>query len=133
MKTTTVMMLCLISATAFGQGSLTPPSGAPTPTMKTLQQVEPRIDLATVANHQITQPGSYYLSDNLVVSNSIGISIGASDVTLDLNGFRITHAGGQSGKAIYVSAIRNVTIKNGSISEFEDGVYMYGSDGLYPT
>ncbi len=124
-------VVCLASI-AFGQGSLTPP-GAPSGTMKTLQQVEPRIDLATVAGLQITQSGSYYLSDNLVVSNSIGISIGASDVTLDLNGFKILHAGGQSGKAIYVSATRNITIKNGSIQEFEDGVYMYGSDGLYPT
>ncbi len=126
-----------IAGVSFGQGSLTPP-GAPAPSMKTLDQVEPRIDVVTLAGdlgvqYKIRQSGSYYLSDNLIVSNSIGISIGASDVTLDLNGFRITHADEQEGKAIYVSVIRNVTIKNGNISEFEDGIYMYGSDGLYPT
>lgn len=131
-----VVVLCMARVT-FGQGSLAP-LGAPAPAMKTLQQVEPRIDLSTVPGssgieHQITQSGSYYLSDNLVVSNSIGIIITASDVTLDLNGFRIIKTGGQSGQAIYVSGIRNITIKNGNIQEFEDGIYMYGSDGLYPT
>jgi hypothetical protein len=107
--------------------------------MKTLQQVEPRIDLATVPSesgtqHKISQSGSYYLSDNLVVSNSIGISILASDVTLDLNGFKIMRAGNQAGsKGIYISAIRHIVIKNGSITDFEHGIYMYGSDGAYPT
>jgi len=123
-----------VAGATFGQGTLTPP-GSPTPTMKTLQQVEPRIDLATLAGdlgvqHKITQPGSYYLSNNLVVSNSQGIAIASSNVSLDLNGFSITHAGGQGGRAIFVSG-HNVTIKNGNINEFEDAIYMYGSDSPF--
>ncbi|MGI8603389.1 MAG: hypothetical protein ACR2OZ_10355 [Verrucomicrobiales bacterium] len=60
-------------AAVFAQGPLTPP-GPPAPTMKTLQQVEPRTDLqstpapagvdTTNADYHfiINQPGSYYLS-----------------------------------------------------------------------
>src|SRR5262245_39743009 len=53
-------------------GPLDPPAGPVTGTYKTLQQVEPRIDVATLPGsetcaHIIWQPGSYYLSGNLSV------------------------------------------------------------------
>lgn len=59
------------------QGPLNPSKG-PTPGMKTLDQVEPRTDLATVpgnasAMHVITQSGSYNLSGNLDVTTTDGI------------------------------------------------------------
>jgi len=136
MRIITILILG-IGTLSFGQGTLTPP-GAPAPTMKTLQQVEPRIDLATVlgdtgTQHKITTPGSYYLSENLVASNSIGIAIFASNVTLDLNGFSIIRSGNQAGsKAIYISTIRAITIKNGTITGFEDGIHANGSDGNFP-
>jgi len=98
-------LLCTVVAaalplSAFSQGSLNPP-GAPAPTMKTLDQVEPRIDLqkrpasavtTTNADYHfiITQPGSYYLSANLAVTKTNGIQINAEGVTLDLNGFQIS-------------------------------------------
>ena len=59
------------------------------------EQVETRIDLATVAgdssfHHIITQPGSYYLSGNLeVIKANGGVEINAVGVTLDLNGHEI--------------------------------------------
>jgi hypothetical protein len=64
----------LYASGIFAQGPLTPP-GAPAPTMKTLQQIEPRIDLATVpgnasAHHVIDRPGSYYLSGNLEMTGT---------------------------------------------------------------
>jgi hypothetical protein len=37
-------------SSVLAQGPLTPPPGAPAPTMKTLQQIEPRKDLATVGS-----------------------------------------------------------------------------------
>src|SRR6186713_431090 len=87
-------LAALGSSFLLAQGPLAPP-GAPAPTMKTLQQVEPRIDLqnapaaavtTTDADYHyiITQPGSYYLSANLVVSKTNGIKINTAGVTLDL-------------------------------------------------
>src|SRR4051812_34612501 len=84
---------------AFSQGSLTPPA-APAPAFKTLQQIEPRIDLQNApasavttsdpnTHYIVTQSGSYYLSANLNVTKTNGIVINAADVTLDLRGFQM--------------------------------------------
>src|SRR5688572_11786708 len=98
---------------SFAQGDLTPP-GAPTSTMKTLQQVEPRTDLqATPApagvdttnaayHFIINQPGSYYLSANLGVTKANGIQINAEGVTLDLNGFEVSRSSGAGGNGIEI-------------------------------
>ena len=136
MKTLALSLAALsCAATLFAQGLLTPP-GAPAPAMKTLDQIEPRIDIATLATgggaqYQISQPGSYYLSSNLVISNTFGISINSHDVSLDLNGFKIQHAGGRFDMAIRANGSR-ITIKNGSISDFDEAIYAPGSDGIYP-
>ena len=92
-----------------------------------VEQVETRIDLATVAgnttyHHVISQPGSYYLSRNLAVTKANGISITTNNVTLDLNGFTISRSSGSGGNGVYVSAAGNqTTIHNGSVSGFSFG------------
>jgi len=53
----------LLAHPAFSQGPLTP-GGTPTPTMKTLTQIEPRTPIESLP-FTITQPGSYYLTKNL--------------------------------------------------------------------
>src|SRR5215831_11784420 len=79
---------------SFAQGPLTPP-GAPAPTMKSLDQIEPRtpIDAAHTPGDgsnlfNITNSGSYYLTTNVIAtSGKSGIRILADNVTIDLNGF----------------------------------------------
>jgi hypothetical protein len=119
------------SVSAFSQGSLTPP-GAPAPTMKTLTQVEPRTDLATLPGDAdsmfiVTTPGSYYLSGNLSVTKPHGIKVSAADVTIDFNGFAVTRATGSGGNAVFSSTSR-CTVRNGTIDgNFLTGVEMNGS------
>jgi hypothetical protein len=112
---------CSLPLLAFGQGPLTPP-GAPTPTMKTLDQVEARTPIPSaavglVAPFVINQSGSYYLTKNIAVTSGNGIQMSANGVTLDLNGFTISSsAGTAAGTAINVVSGSNITIRNGFIS-----------------
>lgn len=103
--------------------------------MKTLQQIEPRVDLQSstpaagvdTANadyhYVINQPGSYYLSANLAVTKKSGILINAPDVTLELNGFEVSRATGSAGVAIQVAATAHrASISHGTVSGFDKGI-----------
>ena len=129
-----LLVVCLLPSSAFSQGSLTPP-GAPAPTMKTLDQLEPRT-IVNAANtpgdalntFRITQPGSYYLTGNLTgVSGKSGISISSSGVILDLNGFTLQGVAG-SLVGINISGVlaTGVSIRNGTIRNWPSG----GLNGL---
>ena len=86
------------------------PSGPPTSgTMKTLDEVEPRIPIST-APYTIDQPGSYYLTNNL----SSRIIIDSDDVTLDLMGYTIT-ASTTDGIESPSPGRRNLLIRNGAV------------------
>jgi Right handed beta helix region len=123
MKTKLAMLLVLLStltpqlSTLFAQGSLTPP-GAPAPTMKTLDQVEPRARIpGGTTTFAISSAGSYYLSGNLAIATGDGIFVNASNVTIDLAGFEVAGTGGGSGVVIN-TGISNVRIYNGTIRNF---------------
>ena len=93
--------------------------------MKTLMQVEPRTPIAS-APYTITQPGSYYLTTNLIATE-YGITVQANRVALDLMGFSITGPGAQ-GFGIRLlgttnAALREIVVRNGMVSGFQDGVY----------
>jgi parallel beta-helix repeat protein len=94
----------------LAQGSLTPP-GAPAPTMKSLDQIEPRTPISALP-FAITNSGSYYLTTNLVTAGS-GITISASGVTLDLMGFEL--AGGNTNGINVSGAVNNLAIRNGTV------------------
>ena len=116
-----------LSPAAFAQGSLTPP-GAPAPTMKTLDQIESRTPISA-APFTISTPGSYYLTTNLTVSSGDAITLAASGVTLDLNGFTIAStAASATGYGVYINdGLRNLTILNGfiqgGVTNDETGMY----------
>jgi len=104
---------------AFGQGSLTPP-GAPGPTMKSLDQIEARTPISGLP-YTISSSGSYYFTTNLTaISDNDGITIAASDVTLDLNGFTLHGAGVGLGEGIQVVySVQNLVIRNGVVDAWE--------------
>lgn len=136
------LLLPLLVSPLLAQGPLLPPaatsspesdraldgSGAPVPSMKSLTQTDPGqpipsrdADLpelnGTFLYYQITQPGHYYLTENITKR----ILIQADHVTLDLRGFRINFlpvGGGAPGTQVAIDASNNenVTVRNGHIS-----------------
>ena len=98
------------------QGPLAPP-GAPSPSMKSLDQIEARTPISSLP-FTISSSGSYYLTNNLSVSAGNAITITANGVTLDLNGFTISStANPAAGTGIYLpnASQRDITILNGHI------------------
>jgi hypothetical protein len=136
MKTYTCVLASTValiagSTTLIAQGPLSP-AGPPDPTLKTLQQVEPRVDVSTLpgdaaALHIISRSGSYYLSKNLTLGKTNdAIRIVAPNVTLDLNGFSIagpffpksTGTGVDTG----ATSLQAVRIRNGAIKGIGMGI-----------
>jgi hypothetical protein len=119
----------LVGARTAQAGPLTPPAGPVASTGKTLMEVEPRIAInstntpgssATSSVFRITQPGSYYLTGNVISSivNRHVIVVAASGVTIDLNGFLIRGLGTLQGAfdGIFAEAgVERVTVRNGHI------------------
>lgn len=112
---------------AFAQGSLTPP-GAPAPTMKTLDQLDAKLEKRTPISSlpiTITNAGSYYLITNVIgASATTGITISTNNVSIDLNGFTLQGVPTAT-TAVYIpNPCTNITLCNGAISG-------WGNNGVF--
>lgn len=133
--TATAALVLTASAGLLVAGPLNPPAGPVGSTHKTLSEVEPRIAI-NAANtpgdedslYKITQPGSYYLTADLVgTAGKHGIQVVADDVTIDLNGFTLR---GVQGVLSGITdrhdemqpSLKNLTIRNGTIAGFSGGI-----------
>lgn len=103
-------------------GPLSPPPGPVAPTAGP----EPRTPLSpettpgdASAVYRITQPGSYYLTQNLTgLASRAAIAVLADDVTIDLNGFGIigTPTGGPlAGRTLITDGVDGLVVRNGTI------------------
>ncbi len=120
-NTRNLFVIASAAATAFAQGSLTPPTG-PAPSMKTLGQIEPRV-IIEKAPFKISASGSYYLATNLfATTDQAAISIDADNVTLDLQGFVISGAPDSAAGITVVPGHNDVTIRNGAIAGTGSGI-----------
>lgn len=134
-----------ITGAVLYAGPLDPPAGPVSSTYKTLNEVEPRIAI-NAANtpgdpladpspsvFKITQPGSYYLTGNISgVAGMNGIEISASNVTLDLMGFRVLGVIGSLNGILVNATQTNLTIRNGSVRSFGgDGLSGFNGDSMH--
>src|SRR5262245_18522147 len=121
---TTLSLLVLIAlqvTSTLAQGPLAPP-GPPSPLFKTLEQIEPRRPISSLP-FVISQPGSYYVTTNLVgAPGQNGITITADCVTIDLMGFEIRGVAA-SLSGIFINGGVRSYIYNGCIRAWSlDGV-----------
>ncbi len=138
MKKTTAAALLLVAhilTVPALAGPLNPPAGAVTSTPKPLGEIEPRIAInatntpgdndGSPSLFKITQPGSYYLTGNITgVSGRTGIEIASSDVSIDLNGFRLAGVPGSlDGVRVPAPGTSGISVSNGTVSG-------WGNDGV---
>lgn len=117
----TVLVFCL-SAQA---GPLEPPVPPGNPTMKPIDQLEPRIPIyAGDLPLTIGQSGSYYLAEDISTTGA-GIVVTVNHVTIDLTGFSLR---GGTGPGIDGGTTAGLTVRNGVIVGWDGAGLTAGSN-----
>jgi len=120
----------IVVSVAFA-GDLAPPVGAIESTMKSLDEIEPRIALTqentpgnAMARFVINRGGSYYLTESLTTGfEESGIRVTAHRVTIDLNGYTLEwDPDGDGAIGIDATGRSNVTIQNGFLEGYTSGI-----------
>ncbi|MGH8245135.1 MAG: right-handed parallel beta-helix repeat-containing protein [Gammaproteobacteria bacterium] len=83
----------------------------------------------------ISSPGAYLLRSSIDFNAAAGagITITASGVTLDLNGFEIRGPGGKQGTGVRILGAKGVTVRNGGIADTAFGVIVENSHNVILT
>ena len=122
---------------ALGQawgGEIDPPPGPIGATMRTLEEVEPRIPVGdattpgdAISTYVISAGGAYYLTEDLIQApNKDGIRIDAAGVTLDLRGFTVRGVSGDGFGITAGGTARDLHIRDGVVETFDqDGVRLH--------
>lgn len=118
----------LVAAALVTAGPLNPPAGPVAPTYKTLAEVAPRTAISAANTPGdatslfiISQPGSYYLTGNITgVSGKCGVSVRASHVSIDLNGFALAGVPGATSGVVCPAAQTQVEVRNGAARNWPD-------------
>lgn len=130
-RASTGILVALALATPVGwvamAGDLEPHVPPGTPTMKPLYEIEPRRSIyAEMLPLTIDEDGSsWYFAESIRTSGG-GITVSATNVTIDLMGFHLAGDSGH-GPGITTNGFWGVTIRNGQILGWDKGIKLWGS------
>ncbi len=123
-------LLALALAAALPEAASSGPLDPPGPPASTRPLAEPRTPISSLP-FTADAPGSYFLTGHLTMATpGDGITVTANDVTIDLNGFTLRGANKDAfatAGVVAPSDIRNLTVKNGVVENFYNGINGYSA------